>query len=80
MLVTNPPYGVRLNMAEENEDKRRISEVLKRHYAGWTAWILSDDLQLDRAIRLKAARRFPVFNGDIECRWMRFDMVAGSAR
>ena len=80
MLVTNPPYGVRLNMAEENEDKRRISEVLKRHYAGWAAWILSDDLQLDRAIRLKAARRFPVFNGDIECRWMRFDMVAGSAR
>jgi putative N6-adenine-specific DNA methylase len=52
----------------------------KKHYAGWTAWILSDDLQLDRAIRLKAARRFPVFNGDIECRWMRFDMVAGSAR
>ncbi|MEY3015694.1 MAG: hypothetical protein RJB19_6, partial [Pseudomonadota bacterium] len=41
---------------------------------------LTDNLKLDSAIRLKAGRRIPVFNGDIECRWMRFDMVAGSAR
>ncbi|MEY4083667.1 MAG: hypothetical protein RL483_1036 [Pseudomonadota bacterium] len=78
LLLTNLPYGKRVQMSEE--DPRRLSEVLKRHYAGYQAWLLTDNLKLDSAIRLKAGRRTPVMNGDIECRWMRFDMVAGSAR
>jgi putative N6-adenine-specific DNA methylase len=77
LLITNPPYGKRIDL---DQDVRRLSEVLKRHYAGWTAWLLTDDPKFDSALRLKAARRMPVFNGDIECRWMRFDMVSGSAR
>jgi putative N6-adenine-specific DNA methylase len=78
LLITNLPYGKRVQMNED--EPRRLSETLKRHYAGYQAWLLTDNLKLDSAIRLKAGRRVPVFNGDIECRWMRFDMVAGSAR
>lgn len=78
LLITNLPYGKRVQMSED--EPRRLSETLKRQYAGYQAWLLTDNLKLDSAIRLKAGRRIPVFNGDIECRWMRFDMVAGSAR
>jgi putative N6-adenine-specific DNA methylase len=78
LLITNLPYGKRVQMSED--EPRRLSETLKRQYAGYKAWLLTDNLKLDSAIRLKAGRRIPVFNGDIECRWMRFDMVAGSAR
>lgn len=60
--------------------ERAIAETLKKKFAGWSAWILTDDLKLESHMRLKASRRIPVFNGDIECRWMRFDMVAGSMR
>ncbi len=77
MVVCNPPYGKRLELGE---DARRVSEVLKQRYTGQTVWLLSDDLKFDSALRLKAARRIPVYNGDLDCRWMRFDMVAGSAR
>ena len=52
----------------------------KRHYAGWTAWLLSPDMKLPQALRLKEARRVPLWNGPIECRLFRFDLVAGSAR
>jgi putative N6-adenine-specific DNA methylase len=52
----------------------------KRHYAGWTAWILSPDPQLPARLRLKESRRVPMWNGPIECRLMRFELVAGSAR
>ena len=52
----------------------------KRHYAGWTAWILTPDLKLPTRMRLKESRRMPMWNGPIECRLFRFDMVAGSAR
>jgi putative N6-adenine-specific DNA methylase len=52
----------------------------KRHYSGWTAWVLSPDMKLPNAMRLKESRRVPMWNGPIECRLFRFDMVAGSAR
>jgi putative N6-adenine-specific DNA methylase len=52
----------------------------KRHYAGWTAWVLSPDMKLPTHMRLKESRRFPLWNGPIECRLFRFDLVAGSMR
>lgn len=51
-----------------------------QHPAGWTAWVLSPDMKLPGAMRLKATRRVPMWNGPIECRLFRFDLVAGSAR
>jgi len=52
----------------------------KRHYAGWTGWILSPDLKLPTHMRLKESRRVPLWNGPIECRLFRFDIVAGAMR
>ena len=52
----------------------------KRHYAGWSAWVLTPDLKLPSHMRLKESRRVPLWNGPIECRLFRFDVVAGSAR
>ena len=52
----------------------------KKHYAGWTAWVLTPDLKLPGKMRLKESRRVPMWNGPIECRLFRFDMVKGSAR
>ena len=52
----------------------------KRHYAGWTAWLLSPDAKLPTSMRLKESRRVPLWNGPIECRLFRFDIVAGAMR
>ena len=52
----------------------------KNNYAGWRAWVLTPDLKLPGKMRLKESRRVPMWNGPIECRLFRFDMVAGSAR
>ena len=51
-----------------------------QHAAGWTAYVLSPDMKLPSAMRLKESRRVPMWNGPIECRLFRFDLVAGSAR
>ena len=50
------------------------------HAGGWTAYILSPDMKLPSAMRLKESRRTPMWNGPIECRLFRFDLVAGSMR
>ncbi len=55
-------------------------QAYTRHPAGWTAYILSLDMKLPSAMRLKESRRVPMWNGPIECRLFRFDLVAGSAR
>ena len=58
----------------------RLAAHWKKNYAGWTAHVLTPDLKLPSKMRLKESRRVPMWNGPIECRLFRFDMVAGSAR
>ena len=52
----------------------------KKNYSGWTAWMLTPDLKLPSKMRLKESRRVPMWNGPIECRLFRFDMVKGTLR
>ena len=52
----------------------------KRQYPGWTAWVLSPDMKLPTLMRLKESARVPMWNGPLECRVFRFDLVAGSHR
>ena len=52
----------------------------KKNYSGWTAWMLTPDLKLPSRMRLKETRRVPMWNGPIECRLFRFDMMKGSVR
>ncbi|APW40131.1 RNA methyltransferase [Rhodoferax koreense] len=58
----------------------KLATHWKKNYAGWTAWVLTPDLKLPGRMRLKESRRVPMWNGPIECRLFKFEMVAGSAR
>ncbi|HEV8311927.1 MAG TPA: THUMP domain-containing protein [Burkholderiaceae bacterium] len=92
-LLLNPPYGERIGAkgsgAREGFEEgsgssaeffAQLAAHWKRHYAGWSGWILSPDMKLPTLMRLKESRRVPVWNGPIECRLFRFDMQAGSLR
>ena len=65
---------------EANDFFPKLAAHWKKNYAGWTAHILTPDLKLPSKMRLKESRRVPMWNGPIECRLFKFDMVAGSAR
>ncbi len=58
----------------------QLASHWKKNYAGWRAWVLTPDLKLPSRMRLKESRRVPMWNGPIECRMFRFDLMAGSAR
>ncbi|MEO8248679.1 MAG: THUMP domain-containing protein [Burkholderiales bacterium] len=58
----------------------QLASHWKKHYSGWSAWVLTPDFKLASRMRLKESRRVPLWNGPIECRLLRFDMVRGSAR
>ena len=57
-----------------------LGTTLKQRFAGWTVFLFTADLSLPKLLRLKEARKTPFFNGAIECRLFRFDMVAGFNR
>ena len=58
----------------------QLASHWKKNYANWTAWMLTPDLKIPGKMRLKESRKVPMWNGPIECRLFRFDMVKGSAR
>jgi len=81
MLVTNPPYGVRLGEKEDlAQFYPQLGDTLKKRFAGWTAYILSGDPGLAKLIRLSASKRTVLFNGALECRLYEYRMVAGGNR
>lgn len=81
LVLTNPPYGERLgDPAQLAGLYRELGDTFKRRLPGSTAWVLTGSPELAQAIGLRATRRIPVFNGPIECRLLRFEIVTGSLR
>jgi len=81
VIVTNPPYGVRLGEQQElAEFYPKLGNVLKKQFSGWRVYLLSADMRLPKLIRLAASRRTPLFNGALECRLFEYKMVEGGMR
>jgi putative N6-adenine-specific DNA methylase len=55
----------------------QLASHWKKNFSGWQAWMLTPDLKLPGKMRLKESRRVPMWNGPLECRLFKFDMVAG---
>jgi putative N6-adenine-specific DNA methylase len=81
IIVTNPPYGVRLQDQQSlAELYPKLGDALKKKYAGWTAYLFTADMRLPKLIGLAPSRRTPLYNGALECRLFEFRIVAGSMR
>ena len=89
IMLTNPPYGERIGVRGdstlENDEQANaffssFGTTLKQRFAGWQVFLFTADLTLPKMLRLKEARKTPFFNGALECRLFRFDMVAGFNR
>jgi len=81
ILVTNPPYGVRLGEQHQlAEFYPKLGDVLKQKFRGWNAYIFTADLRLAKLIRLSVSRRTPLFNGPLECRLFEVKVVEGGMR
>jgi putative N6-adenine-specific DNA methylase len=81
VLIVNPEYGARLGEeAALRPTYERLGSFFKSRCAGWTCHVLSGNPRLSQSLGLKAGRRVPFYNADIECRLLRYEMWSGSAR
>ena len=81
LIVANPPYGERLgDDAAACAVHRELGLVLREHFSGWQAAILSGLPAATRELQLRVKRSHALWNGPIECRLLRIDLGAAGAR
>jgi putative N6-adenine-specific DNA methylase len=71
VVVTNPPYGERIDASSTlYRDMAQAFGAL----AGWRVVILAGTPAIERAMRRRPSSALVVFNGDIECRLLVYDI------
>ena len=79
IIVMNPEYGSRLGELERLETEyKRIGDFLKQRCPGHTAYLLIGNKELSAKIGLKSSRRFVFYNGNIECRLLKYELYKGT--
>lgn len=77
VLITNPPYGERIQPDDLLGLYEMIGERLKHVFAGWTAWVISYDRECFHKIGLKPSKKVPLVNGSLACEYRKYDLFAG---
>ena len=81
LLCTNPPYGMRMeDHAGARAVHRELGAVLREHFQGWNAAVLTGAPELGKELGLRAYRTHTVWNGGIECRLLRIQVGLDSTR
>ena len=81
VLIINPPYGERMDEDEDiNALYKMIGDTLKKNWTGYEAWVLTPNLEAAKFIKLTPRPKIRLFNGALDCRFLRYELYAGSRR
>jgi putative N6-adenine-specific DNA methylase len=80
MIILNPPYGERLPVKEIQDLYKQIGDKLKKDFQNHSAWIITSDPDAIKAIGLHASRKIKIYNGPLECRYLKYEMYGGSKK
>lgn len=75
LIAVNPPYGERLGVERTLVPLYTdLGAVLKTHFVGWKAAVLTGNPELAFKLGLRARRYYTLYNGALECRLFNFDI------
>jgi putative N6-adenine-specific DNA methylase len=81
VVIFNPEYGERLGKLKELEKTyKEIGDFFKKKCQGYRGYIFTGNLELAKKVGLKAKRRIPFFNSNIECRLLEYDLYEGTRK
>lgn len=80
LLVMNPPYDERMELEDVQSFYKNLGDTLKKNWAGHSAWIITSNMDAVKTVGLRPSRKISLFNGKLECKFLRYDMYAGSKR
>ncbi|MBS1637226.1 MAG: class I SAM-dependent RNA methyltransferase [Bacteroidetes bacterium] len=79
-LVLNPPYGERLEFEDITGFYKEIGNKLKKDFTGMNAWIISSHVEAIKSIGLRPTRKITLYNGQLECKLLKFEMYSGTKK
>ena len=77
MMVVNPPYGERLVPEKLLQVYKDLGSRLKHAFQGNEAWVISNNYDCFDQIGLKASARVPLYNGDLDCEFRKYELFQG---
>lgn len=80
VILMNPPYEERIKTGEIETLYAMIGERFKHEFSGYTAWIISSNMQALKNIGLRPSRRLTLFNGPLMCKFQKFELYEGSKK
>ncbi|MBQ8046258.1 MAG: RNA methyltransferase [Bacteroidales bacterium] len=80
MIITNPPYGERISVEDITNLYSMIGDRFKSFGDGKTAWLITSDFRAMKSIGLKTSRKIQLYNGALECRFLKFELYDGSKK
>jgi putative N6-adenine-specific DNA methylase len=78
--IINPPYGERMEPADINALYKSIGDEWKKKYTGYTAWMLTSNMDAAKSIGLRPSRKIPMMNSQLECKFLKFEMYSGTKK
>jgi len=78
ILISNPPYGERLQVEEIDELYRDLGNFFKNKMQGYDCWVISSNFDALKKIELKPSKKVQVFNGSLSCDYRKFEIFSGS--
>lgn len=79
LVVFNPPYNQRLE-SDNEVFYQKIGDTLKHNYPNTFAWFITSDLTAKKYVGLRPSKRVKIFNGKLECDFLRYDIYEGSRK
>ena len=80
LLICNPPYGERIGQHEALAPTyRALGDRAREEFSGWRLAVITSDEDLGRATGLRAHKRYVLYNGALECRFLLFDLGGKAA-
>jgi len=73
-IITNPPYGERMNKDELFELYEKTGNTFKHKYKGSSAWIISSNMEALKHVGLKTKRKIALFNGGLPCKFCKYEL------
>ncbi len=79
-ILLNPPYDERIKMEDTNAFYKQIGDKLKKDFGGWTAWIISSNLDAIKSIGLHPSKKMTLYNASLECKLLKYELYSGSKK
>jgi putative N6-adenine-specific DNA methylase len=74
LIITNPPYDIRIKSENINLLYKQIGDTIKHGFKDWNVYIFSGNTEAVKSIGLKPTLKTQLFNGKIECKFLKFEI------